>query len=230
MDYMLAAGLRSVEWGSDVHAPKDDKEKLRRIAAMQQEKGICCCSYGTYFQLGRDPLSELPEYMEAAKILGTNIMRLWCGNRVSSAYTQEEKQSFFAQCREAARMAEAQGMILCMECHNHSFTQLLDGALELMEEVDSPAFRMYWQPNQNHDAAANAEYAAKIAPYTVHIHAFKWVGLNRLPLAEGKEEWQQYLRCFEGDHSVLLEFMPDDQPENLKQEAESLAAILRSVS
>ena len=43
VDYMLEAGLRYVEWGSDVHAKKDDHETLQRIAALQQEKGIQIC-------------------------------------------------------------------------------------------------------------------------------------------------------------------------------------------
>ena len=76
VDYMLEAGLRYVEWGSDVHAKMDDHEALQRIVALQREKGIICSSYGTYFHLGQDPLSELPDYIAAAKILGTNILRL----------------------------------------------------------------------------------------------------------------------------------------------------------
>ena len=77
VDYMLEAGLRYVEWGSDVHAKKDDIESLNKIAALQQEKGIICSSYGTYFRLCVTPIEELPKYIHAAKTLGTNILRLW---------------------------------------------------------------------------------------------------------------------------------------------------------
>lgn len=222
VDYMLEAGLRYVEWGSDVHAKKDDHEALQRIAALQQEKGIISSSYGTYFHLGQDPLSELPEYIKAAKILGTNILRLWCGNKKSSDYTAEEKETFFEECRAAARIAEEHGVIFCMECHNNTYTQLLEGTLELMEAVNSPAFRMYWQPNQNNSVAENIDYANRIAEYTVHIHAFKWIGSNKYPLAEGAADWTEYLKAFKGEHALLLEFMPDDKPESLKQEAATL--------
>ena len=225
VDYMQEAGLRYVEWGSDVHAKKEDQEALHRIAALQQEKGILCTSYGTYFHLGKDPIKELPEYIAAAKILGTNILRLWCGNKKSTDYTQEEKVAFFEECRAAARIAEENDVIFCMECHNNSYTQLLEGALELMEAVNSPAFRMYWQPNQNSSVAENIDYANRIAQYTVHIHAFKWIGSKKYPLAEGAADWTEYLKAFQGEHALLLEFMPDDRPESLKQEAATLQQL-----
>ena len=229
VDYMLEAGLRYVEWGSDVHAQKDDHEALQRIATLQQEKGIICSSYGTYFHLGQDPLSELPEYIAAAKILGTNILRLWCGNKKSTDYTPEEKAVFFEECRAAACIAEENGVIFCMECHNNTYTQLLEGALELLEAVDSPFFRMYWQPNQFNSIAENIDYAHRIAEYTVHIHAFKWIGSNKYPLAEGAADWTEYLKAFKGEHALLLEFMPDDKPESLKQEAATLNQLVTAL-
>ena len=45
------AGLRVIEWGSDVHAPKDKKDRLEEIVQLQERYGIRCCSYGTYFYL-----------------------------------------------------------------------------------------------------------------------------------------------------------------------------------
>ena len=46
------AGLNRIEWGSDVHAPFDDAERLSTIAACQRSAGLRCSSYGTYFVLG----------------------------------------------------------------------------------------------------------------------------------------------------------------------------------
>ena len=67
------ADLKYIEWGSDVHAPCKDLDALKRIAALQKEYGIHCCSYGTYFRLGVTPLEQLPDYMRAAKVLNTTI-------------------------------------------------------------------------------------------------------------------------------------------------------------
>lgn len=75
------ANLKYIEWGSDVHVPYLDEPQLKKVASLQKAHGISCCSYGTYFRLGFTPMEELPQYIKAAKLLGTNILRLWAGRK-----------------------------------------------------------------------------------------------------------------------------------------------------
>ena len=223
---MKQAGLSCVEWGSDVHAPKDDADRLAQIAALQQKYAIACCSYGTYFRLGDTPLEELEGYIAAAKVLGTNVLRLWCGTKNSGEYSTQEKENLFAVCKRAAAMAAENEVILCMECHNGTFTDAPDAAQELMCAVDSNHFQMYWQPNQLKTVEENRRYAACVAPHTKHVHVFNWEGNNRYPLAQGVQQWQEYLSCFEGDRCLLLEFMPDVNIESLNNEADALRKVV----
>lgn len=221
-----AAKLSCIEWGSDVHAPCTDEAALNKIIRLQAESGIACCSYGTYFRLGQNPLSELPEYIRAAKKLGTHILRLWCGTKGSSDYTPQELEALYGECRRAAALAEAEDVTLCMECHNGTLTDRKEAALALMEAVSSPSFRMYWQPNQHRTPEENCAYAAALAPYITHIHVFNWEGANRYPLAESIDLWKKYLQILGKNHTLLLEFMPDDDPNSLPREADALRAII----
>ena len=224
---MKNAGLTHIEWGSDVHAPKHDIAALEKIALLQKEQGIICSSYGTYFYLGTDPVNDLAGYISAAKILGTNIIRLWCGNKNSEDYSAEEKNALFNECRAAAKIAEEAGAILCMECHIRTYTNRKESALELMQEVNSPNFRMYWQPNQFRTEEENVEYAKLISPYTVNIHVFNWKETEMYPLKDAKDIWKKYLSCFDGNRPLLLEFMPDGRIETLMTEAEVLKEIAK---
>ncbi len=219
------AGLECIEWGSDVHAPQSDLNTLEHIAALQKQYGISCSSYGTYFRLGVNSTDELYEYIKAAKTLGTDILRLWCGSKGSKEYTQSEKDELFEQCRQAAKAAESSGVTLCMECHNNTFTDERQAALELIESVNSPAFKMYWQPNQYKTVEDNLEYASLLAEHTRHIHVFNWSGDERYPLEESINIWQKYLNSFKGKRALLLEFMPDDSIESLKGQANALRKI-----
>lgn len=223
---MQKAGLHLVEWGSDVHAPCDDRATLQELSALQKEFGIQCSSYGTYFRLGETPMGELKKYIEAAAILGTNILRLWCGRKSGAKMTPEEKQFLLCQCREAAVIAQRHAVVLCMECHRDTFTENPDDALWLMESVNSPAFRMYWQPFQWQTPEENCAYARKIAPYTQHIHVFYWLADRKLPLSRAIAQWQAYLKCFPTPHTLLLEFMPTGSLGELQAEAEALRQIL----
>ena len=220
------AGLTCIEWGSDVHAPCRDIARLGEIAGLQKEYGIACSSYGTYFRLGHTPLAELTDYIRAARILGTRILRLWCGDRSGADMTEEEREALFDQGRQAAAIARDNGVTLCMECHMRSFTERPEDTVTLMEAVDSPHFRMYWQPFQWLDAAGSLAVARTVAPYAEHIHVFNWQGSRKLPLEEAAEVWRDYLSVFPSPRTLLLEFMPDDRLETLTAEAQALRNIV----
>lgn len=219
------AGLSAIEWGSDVHAPYTDIERINYIAKAQKEAGLYCSSYGTYFKLGEHPVEELYGYIEAAKILGTNILRLWCGKKNYADMTAEEREFIISESKKAAKIAEEKGAVLCMECHNKSFTNKLDGALDLMKSVNSPAFRMFWQPSSRLSYEENVEYAKEIAPYTYNVHVFYSKDGVARPLAEGVSDWREYLSYLDGNQHLLLEFMPDRRVESLATEAKTLNEI-----
>ena len=219
-------GAYYIEWGSDVHAPYADTERLQQIALLQKQYGVSCCSYGTYFRLGETPLAELPGYIAAAKILGTDILRLWIKWRSPEEYTPEEKEELFDQCRAAAKIAEDAGVILCMECHRRTYTETKESALELMAAVNSPSFRMYWQPGSARTIEENVAYARALKDYTYHIHVYQNKGKEKFPLADGLEEWKTYMREFPEDRYLLLEFMPDGKVETLPREMDTLREII----
>ena len=226
LEVTRAVGLSCIEWGSDVHAPCRDVERLHEIAALQKEYGIFCSSYGTYFRLGETPIEELEAYIQAAKILGTNILRLWCGVKSGKDMTNEERDALLDVCGKAANVAEESGVTLCLECHKKTFTEDPDDAVRLMETVNSSHFRMYWQPFQWQEPKENVINAAKIANYAEHIHVFNWKGSEKLPLADSVSEWQEYIKVFSTPRTLLLEFMPNGRPEELAAETAALRTII----
>ena len=219
------AGLKFIEWGSDIHAPWEDAQKLEEVCRAQEAHGIRCGSYGTYFRLAVTPLEELLEYIRGAKKLGTTILRLWCGTKKQTDCSEEERAFLLDQCRQAAKIGEREGVTLCLECHRNSYTETKEGALEVMEAVNSPAFRMYWQPNQWRTVSENLEYVSCLKKYISHVHVFQWKQKQRFPLRDGLQEWKGYLHALSGQHMLLLEFMPDDDVASLPAEAEALRML-----
>jgi len=220
-------GLKYIEWGSDVHAPCQNLNQLKSIAALHAAYDISCCSYGTYFRLGHSPIHELYQYIQAAKLLGTNILRLWAGRKKAADCTEEERNYLFSECRKAAAIAKEQDVILCLECHRRTYTETKEGALELMQEINSPNFRMYWQPNPDISLAANLDFISALDPYITHIHVFNWSEDQRYPLQEALGIWKQYLSAMSGEHHLLLEFMPDDRIQSLGNEANALLQLIQ---
>ena len=144
--------------------------------------------------------------------------------------TDEERAAFTDTCKQAAAMAEEAGVILCLECHMLSITETPDYAVALMEEVNSPAFRTYWQPFQWLDSEGSLAVAKAYAPYAEHIHVFNWKGTERFSLHDGIEEWREYLANFSAPRTLLLEFMPDDKLKTLTTEADALKTIIEGLT
>lgn len=222
---MQKTGLTCIEWGSDIHAPKDDKDQLLHLKHLQEKYRITCSSYGTYFRLGKDPIEELFSYITAARLLGTSVLRLWCGNKNSEDYSEEERAELMDACKEAAKIAQKEQVIFCMECHGNTYTNTKESALELIKTVNSPFFRMYWQPDQFRSEEENLSSAELLSAYTQNIHVFHWKEYDRYPLKDSIPAWKSYINCFQNKHTLLLEFMPDDQLDSLEEEAKALAII-----
>ncbi len=222
-----AAGLDCIEWGSDVHAPYNDPDALAHIVKLQNEYGIKCSSYGTYFRFQKNDLSELPQYIAAAKTLGTNVLRLWCGVKGSAFYNEDEagKKELFELCHKAAEIAEKEGVYLCMECHARTFIDEPEPALELMQEINSPHFRMYWQPNPFKDLSYNLSFAKVAKPYVENLHVFYWEDADKYPLSKGKADWEKYLEIFDDNRALLLEFLYDNNLESLSSEGATLKEL-----
>ena len=145
LEAMTAAGLSEIEWGSDVHAPRNDKDKLSEIISLMKEYPVTCSSYGTYFRLGENDTAELHEYISAAKSLGTNIIRIWCGSKNLEDMSTYEIEYLLSEGKKAAEIAEKYGVVICAECHNKTITNCIDGALLLMSAVNSSSFKMYFE-------------------------------------------------------------------------------------
>lgn len=223
------AGLDCIEWGSDVHAPFNDEERLEEIAKLQKEYNIKCLSYGTYFHIMQDSLELLPAYIKAAKMLGASVLRLWCGTKGSAQYSDDEKAGLIDECKKAAQIAKENGVVLCMESHPDSFTDNAKSSLELIEKVNSCHFKMYWQTNTKGDVELALKEARLLSPHTVNIHVAWWLNSKHLPLSEGASVWDKYLREFSDEKSLLLEFMHDGKIESLQEEAQSLKTIVMNI-
>ncbi len=222
-------GLYHIEWGSDVHAPCDNEAVLREIAHMQKEMGVNSSSYGTYFCLGRDRSEDIKSYIEAAKILGCDTLRIWSGEKASEDLGEDEIKTLTEECMAISEIAEKEGVIISTEFHIGTLTDNPESTLKLVKTVNSESFKTYWQPNQFKTLEWNKEAAKKVKDITTNLHVFNWTGKEHNPLTLAKDIWKDYFEIFKGDRYALLEFMPDNKIESLKEEAAALKNILEGL-
>lgn len=224
---MVKAGLKNIEWGSDVHAICTDDARLDELVELMKKYDITCSSYGAYYRLGVNSIEEFPDYLKATKKLGTNIIRIWAGKARREEMTPEWRQMIIEEAKKVAKLAEEAGVIVCTECHRGTMTETKEYCLELMEGVNSPNFRTYWQPNPDISDEENVEYIRMVKPYITHIHVFYWPNNQRISLHNGIENWKFYMKEFAGEEkTLLLEFMYDGQITTMPAEADALRQIV----
>lgn len=218
------AGLHYIEWGSDVHVPESDLENAKLVSKITEDAGLEVSSYGTYYRLGQN--MDIVPYLEVAKILKTDVLRIWAGVGGSAEVSAENRAKMVEEAKYISQKASEYGLKIQFEYHRGTLTDTVESALDLVKTVDEPNCGLYWQPQYTRGFEQNLEELDLVLPYVEIVHIFYWdENDNRLFLNQGIEEIKEYTKKA-GNKIYLLEFVPDNNIEYLKQEAQSLREVL----
>jgi 3-dehydroshikimate dehydratase len=229
-----AAGLQTVEWGADVHAPPDQPTALRRVRGLTAEAGLTTCSYGSYWRAGAHTTEDFARVAEAAVELGAPRIRVWAGTEGSAAATPATRARVTAALREAAELAATRGLEIACEFHAGTLTDTPRATLGLLADVDHPRLSTYWQPPVDTPADTALAGLAELLDnaHVSAVHVFSWLpGQTRLPLAAREPLWRGACDLAAARPvDLLLEFVPGDSPAVLAREAATLRSWLEDAS
>jgi sugar phosphate isomerase/epimerase len=227
------AGLDGIEWGGDVHVPPGDLPLATSVRAETEAAGLSVCSYGSYYRATAEdvPFSEV---LESAAALGAPIIRIWAGNKGSTDATQAERDETAEYIRRAVIASREFDIAIALEYHGGTLTDTKESAHRLLKEVGLPDLKLYWQPRSGGNVDNDLSELNAIRPHLSHVHCFHWgpAGWNdRFALLDGVKDWKAYLNIIqdiEGDHYIIFEFMKDDIPQQLIEDAQVLRSLLTS--
>lgn len=129
-------------------------------------------------------------------------------------------------------MAKAHNLTITSEYHSETLTDTPTSAKQLMQEIASPNVLLYWQPAESLSVAERLESLPELAPWIKNVHVFHWEDFHhRFPLADGFEEWKQYIEIIQKESSheqdFLLEFVPGpDAVQGFYENAETLKRLV----
>lgn len=222
------AGLSCIEWGSDVHAPKDDLDNIRRIRRLTEAAGLSCSSYGTYFNIVKDQPEDIRGYITAARELGVNTLRIWCSGHPLEL-PEAEIQNRFEICRRIAKIAEEENVFISAECHSGNLTHDENSSIRFMEALNTPHFRMYWQPCELLTPEENVAFIKGVLPYVTNVHVYHYTNKAHHPMEEGQNVWAEYIRALGKDRLFIIEHLPEHDPALLPRQAATLKKLLETV-
>lgn len=217
IDLAVKTNLQSIEWGGDIHSPAGDVETAARIGELTRKAGLEVAGYGSYFRCDDPALIE--KAIASARAMQAPAIRVWSGSTASDLCSDAEKARITALFQEMCDAAKE--LIINCEFHRNTLTDCADSTLQLIKQVDRSNFRTSFQIYEHLD---NLAEAAALEPFMGNVHVYNY---DHAPLAEAEELWQQLIKIFSRhDRTLLLEFVKNNDPDNLPNEAATLQKLL----
>ena len=220
------AELEGIEWGADVHAVSP--EAARKIRGLMGSLEVF--SLGSYYRLGEGqdfgPILSTAEELEAPNI------RIWAGTREPKDVSDDERKRMVEEARSIAELTQNKGITISFEYHGGTLTCRQSDAVALMNEINHPNIRIYWQPLPENAEDQRSAHIIELGKkgWLENIHVFQWKGLERFPLEEGFSHWKEWI-CSASPYArnALLEFVRDDSEEQFLKDAAVLKSIISEV-
>lgn len=229
---VLEAGLKGIEWGGDIHVPHGDLRRAKEVAQCTLDAGLSVVAYGSYYRFDEQ---ELPfaKVLETAIALKAPLIRVWAGKKGSADTSEAEWERIVERSRIIADQAAEVGIKLAYEYHGGTLTDTNESALKLLTAVNHQNVYSLWQSLCHHSQETRLEGLQQIKPWLANLHVYYWQQGTRLPLAQGISLWQEYLRQLTDLRTIhygLLEFVVNDQPEQLLQDAKQFIQLLAAIN
>jgi len=231
------ARLAGIEWGGDIHVPHGDLAGAREVARMTREAGLAVAAYGSYYEVGESESAGLSfaRVIETARVLGAPLIRVWAGKRGSADTDTAYRRRVVDESRRIAGEAAGAGIGVAFEFHCGTLTDSTDSATALMAATAPAGMRCYWQPPLGWTQAERLASLNRLKPHLANLHVYHWLDSGeRRPLTEGAGPWLAYLRAAApiaagGPRWAMLEFVRDDSPARLSDDAAVLVRLISQV-
>jgi 3-dehydroshikimate dehydratase len=237
IDLSAQNGLIALEWGGDVHVPHGDIAEAKRVGEASRAAGLTVAAYGSYYRC--DAEADQPDFADvlaSAQALGAPVIRVWAGTAGSAETSEADRARIVADLKRIGAAAAEAHITITIEFHANTLTDDPDSALALIQAIDHPNVKLYWQTSNGKSAEYSATVLERVKPYLSHLHVFHWnfgdEGIERRPLSDAVETWQRFLQIAQpaaGEtRALMLEFVRDDSVEQLADDARTLIRLIES--
>ncbi len=215
-------GLQAIEWSENWHVPEGNAEEAVRIAALTKRAGLRIAGFGSYYRLGKG--MDITSGIEAARALGSSVIRIWGGDRPSSELDENAFGLLVDEARKVSLRCARQGLTVALEWHKNTITDTNESGIRFLDGVGNASCRTLWQPTMALTVAQRVAGLRAIGSRLVNLHVYHWDETGRRPLAEGADVWRDYFAAVDRseDHYALLEFVKDDSVRQFVNDAATL--------
>ena len=228
----VTAGLKSIEWASDVHVPPGDLELAGVIGRQTRAAGLAVASYGSdlRFPWSDPPGEQVHDIVATAVALGAPRIRIWAGPTPSGQTAPEERTRTTHAIATICQTASDAGLRVALEFHLGTLTDTADSTLQLLGDLGTDIASTYWQPRVEATDLEAIEDLKQLGDGVSTLHVFSWgARFERYALDAREQMWRaatlEAVRMA-NITDLLLEFLPDDDASLPTSEARILKGWL----
>jgi len=230
IDLVKEAGLDGIEWGGDIHVPHGDVRRAHEVAALTCDAGLRVAAYGSYYEAGEDEpgSTDFESVLATARALSAPCIRIWAGNRGSGDADPAYRKIVRDDVRRVTDLSAEKGIRIALEWHTGTLTDVLSSARDLLDDLPHPNLTTLWQPTPGRTQDRCLDEIAALKDRLSNLHVYHWRNRHeRCSLADGADSWRKYFQAASGseDRYALLEFVPDDSPEEFLKDARTLRML-----
>ncbi len=229
IEIALKSKMKYIEWGTDIHVPPENIKNAEVIGRLSSDNGILCPSIGSYYKC--DGNQDFSRVSDIANAIGADVIRIWAGNRDAEFYSFCEYKELIAIIRNCAKIAINKNQTIAFEYHFKTYCNSAENVLKLINDVDFPNVRSYWQPmywnstSDDANEANNIDSLLKLRDFIVNVHVYHWKGFTRLPFIDGINSWIKYHKILGDSKNYYFEFFKDDSVSQLFEDVKSIMKI-----
>ncbi len=229
IDLCVKNNIAAIEWGSDVHLVPDNLDEAKRVKKLMDDNNLLTSSIGSYYRVGIDNEYSFESVLNIAKILDASDIRVWAGRLGSEVADEDYVNKVIEDSKRIAELAFKEGVRVSYEYHGKTLTDTPESALKLLKAVNHPNIHLYWQPAVDLSVEERLRDINKVKDYITNVHVFSWIGIEREPLANQKDNWIKYINEVNqnnDDRYYILEFVKDDNVQQFIEDAKVLNEII----
>ncbi|MCU6796233.1 sugar phosphate isomerase/epimerase [Paenibacillus sp. WQ 127069] len=224
-------GLQAIEWGGDIHVPHGDVNRAKEVKGWTESEGIAIASYGSYYRVGCTNKEGLTfdQVLESAVALQAPAIRVWAGDQGSDISDDAWWDKVITDAARIADLAQGAGITVDFEYHGNTLTDTRETTVRLLEGIGHSNIRCNWQPSVALTIEQRQRDLRAVLPWLANVHVFQWEPGVRKPLADGLEEWRDYVsivREAPGHRYAMLEFVRDNDPQQFLADAVVLKQVI----
>jgi len=181
IDIAKQIGAEGIEiWAKPPHIQYPlNKNELLKIKDYALLKKIEICALGSYFNAGCDVyINEtkitFDQMIQGAELLGTNLIRIWAGEKNYEDYSEEEIDNIIENINHTAKTAQKSSITIVIERHSKTITNQWDNIKDIFNRIKSDnVFLNYQIPRpaskQDYELKSIADYSSLLS-ISRHAH------------------------------------------------------------